>query len=61
MYTVNTLRVAVYLRHDPAPYTVMLDNKAEINMMHLSMATKLRLVVTELNHELMTNANQSKL
>ena len=57
MYTVGTLRVAVYLGHDPAPYIVMLNNRVEINMMHSSMAIKLGLMVTELNHGLMTNAN----
>ena len=60
LYTVGTLRVAVYLRHDPAPYTVMLDNGAEINVMYSLMAAKLGLVMMELNHGLMTSANQSK-
>ena len=60
LYAVGTLRMAVYLGHDPDPYTVMLDNGAEINVMHSSIATKLGLVVMELNHGLMTSANQSK-
>ena len=60
MYTVGTLRVAVYLGHDPAPYIVMLNNRVEINVMHSSMAAKLELVVMKLNHGLMISANQSK-
>ena len=36
---------AMYLRYDPNLYIVMLDNRAEINMMHSLIATKLGLVV----------------
>ena len=60
LYAVSTLRMAVYLRHDPDPYPVMLDNGAEINVIHFLMATKLGLVVTQLNHGLMMSTNQSK-
>ena len=60
LYAVSMLRMAVYLGHDPDPYTVMLDNGAEINVMHSSMATKLGLVVIQLNHGLMISANQLK-
>ena len=35
----------MYLRYDPNLYIVMLDNRAEINMMHSLIATKLGLVV----------------
>ena len=60
LYAVGTLRMAVYLRYDPASYIVMLNNRVEINVMHSSMAAKLELVVMKLNHGLMTSANQSK-
>lgn len=60
LYTVSTLRMAVYLGHDPDPYTVMLNNGVEINMIHSSIAAKLGLVVTQLNHRLMTSTNQLK-
>ena len=60
LYAIGMLRMAVYLGHDPDPYIVMLDNGAEINMMHSSMAAKLGLVVMQLNHGLMTSANQLK-
>ena len=61
LYAVGTLRMAVYLEHDPDSYTVMLNNRAEINMMYSSIAIKLGLVVMQLNHRLITSANQLKL
>ena len=60
LYAVSILRMAVYLGYDPDPYTVMLDNRVEINMMHSSIAAKLGLVVTQLNHGLIISANQLK-
>ena len=60
MYAISMLRMAMYLRYDPNLYIVMLDNRAEINMMHSSIAAKLGLVVTQLNHGLMMSTNQSK-
>ena len=52
--------MAVYLRYDPDLYTVMLDNGAEINIMHSLITTKLGLVVMQLNHRLIISANQLK-
>ena len=60
LYAISTLRIAMYLGHDPNSYTVMLDNRVEINMMHSSIAAKLGLVVTQLNHGLIISANQLK-
>ena len=45
LYAISMLRMAMYLRYDPNLYIVMLDNRAEINMMHSLIATKLGLVV----------------
>lgn len=60
LYAVSTLRMAVYLRYDPAFYIVMLDNEAEINVIYSSITAKLGLVVMKLNYELMISANQLK-
>lgn len=60
LYAVGTLRMAVYLRKDPSLYIVMLDNGAEINIMHVGLAEKLGLTITELNYRQMTSTNQSK-
>ena len=60
LYAVGILRMAVYLRYDPDLYTVMLDNGAEINIMHSLITTKLGLVVMQLNHRLIISANQLK-
>ena len=45
LYAVSILRIAVYLGHDPDFYTVMLDNRAEINIIHSLITAKLGLVV----------------
>ena len=45
LYAISMLRMAMYLRYDPNLYIAMLDNRAEINMMHSLIATKLGLVV----------------
>lgn len=60
LYIVGMLKMAVYLGQDPDPYTVMLDNGVEINIIHSVMTAKLGLTVTQLNHRMMMNANQSK-
>ena len=61
LYVVSTLRLAVYMGKDPDLYTVMLNNRVEINVMHSTLAAKLGLVVTQLNYKLIISANQSKL
>ena len=60
LYAVSILRMAVYLGYDPDPYTVMLDNRVEINIMHSLMTAKLGLVMIQLNHRLIISTNQSK-
>lgn len=60
LYAVGILRLAVYMGKDPNPYIMMLDNRAEINVMHSSLAAKLGLVVIQLNYRLMMSTNQSK-
>lgn len=60
LYAVGILRLAVYMGKDPNPYMMMLDNRAEINVMHSSLAAKLGLVVIQLNYRLMMSTNQSK-
>ena len=60
LYAVGMLRMAVYLRHDPDLYIVILDNETEINMMHFLITAKLGLVVMQLNHRLIISANQLK-
>ena len=60
LYAISTLRIAMYLGHDPNSYTVMLDNRVEINIMHSLMTAKLGLVMIQLNHRLIISTNQSK-
>ena len=60
LYAVGMLRMAVYLRHDPNLYIVILNNETEINMMHFLMIIKLGLVMMQLNHGLMISTNQLK-
>ena len=50
LYTMGTNKMAVYLGSERSLYIVMLDNGAEINLMHLDLAVQLGLIITTLNH-----------
>ena len=61
LYTMGTNKMAVYLGSERSLYIVMLDNGAEINLMHLDLAVQLGLIITTLNHRQLSSANKSKL
>ena len=61
LYTMGTNKMAVYLGSERSLYMVMLDNGAEINLMHLDLAVQLGLIITTLNHRQLSSANKSKL
>lgn len=45
----------------PDSYSVIIDNRAEINLIYTTLITKLGLVVTRLNHKYLANINKSKI
>ena len=53
--------MAAYLGSERSLYTVMLDNGAEINLIHLDLAVQLGLTITILNHKQLLSANKLKL
>ena len=60
LYTVGINKVAIYLGSGRSLYTVMLDNEAEINLMHLDLAVKLGLMIIILNYRQLSSANKLK-
>ena len=56
----GTIKIAAYLSLRITPFTVILDNKAEINILHLNLTVKLGLIVTIFNHRYLTSANKLK-
>ena len=54
-------KVAAYLGSERSLYTVMLDNRAEINLIHLDLAVQLGLTITILNYRQLLSANKLKL
>lgn len=61
LYAMSTNKVAVYLGSGRSLYTAMLDNEAKINLIHLDLAVKLRLIIITLNHGQLLSANKLKL
>ena len=61
LYTVDTNKVAVYLGSERSLYIIILDNGAEINLIHLDLAVQLGLTITTQNHRQLLSANKSKL
>ena len=41
LYMVSTLRLVIYIEKDPDSYTVILNNRVEINIIHSTLAAKL--------------------
>ena len=60
LYIVGTIKIAVYLGFRTTPFTVMLDNRTEINILYLSLAVKLGLTVIILNHKHLASTNKLK-
>lgn len=56
----GTIKIAVYLDLGTTSFTVILNNRAKINILHLSLAVKLRLTVIIFNHRHLASANKSK-
>ena len=52
--------MAAYLGSERSLYTVMLDNRAEINLIHLDLAVQLGLTITILNYRQLLSANKLK-
>lgn len=44
----------------PDPYSVIIDNRTEINLIHTTLVTKLGLVVIKLNYGYLASANKLK-
>ena len=61
LYAVGINKVTAYLDSGRSLYIVMLDNEAEINLMHLDLAVKLGLIITILNYRQLLSANKLKL
>ena len=61
LYTVDINKVAVYLDSGRSLYIVILNNKAEINLIYLDLAVKLGLIIIILNYRQLSSANKLKL
>ena len=60
LYAVGTIKIVAYLDLGTTPFIVMLDNRAKINILHLSLAVKLGLTVTTLNYRYLASTNKLK-
>ena len=60
LYTVDINKVAVYLDSGRSLYIVILNNKAEINLIYLDLAVKLGLIIIILNYRQLSSANKLK-
>ena len=61
LYTVGINKVAAYLGSERSLYIVILDNRAEINLIYLDLAVQLGLIITILNHRQLLSINKLKL
>ena len=61
LYTVGINKVAAYLGSERSLYIVILDNRAEINLIYLDLAVQLGLIITILNYRQLLSINKLKL
>ena len=61
LYTMGTNKMAVYLGSERSLYIVILDNRAEINLIYLDLAVQLGLIITILNYRQLLSINKLKL